>query len=65
VVILASPKTLGHSPSEIGGEDDVSALVEPADRMKEELFAGLREEQVAFGPSTTNTRTRKGRARPC
>ena len=42
MVILASPKPLGHSPREIGGEDDGSALVEPADRMKEELFAANR-----------------------
>ena len=32
---------------QIGGDDDGSALVEPADQMKEQLAAGLSEGQVA------------------
>src|SRR6202040_2064776 len=32
---------------QIGGDDDGSALVEPADQMKEQLAAGLSEGQIA------------------
>jgi hypothetical protein len=39
--------TRPFAESEIGGDDDGSALVEPADQMKEELTAGLREGRVA------------------
>src|SRR5512132_121758 len=33
--------------SEVGGDDDRRALVEPADQMEQQLPAGLRERQVA------------------
>jgi hypothetical protein len=32
---------------EIGGDDDRSALIEPADQVEEQLAAGLRERQIA------------------
>ena len=42
VVILASLKTLGHSPKgEIGGDDDRGALVEPADQLDAVYEHGL------------------------
>ena len=47
MVILASPKTLGHSRREVGRDDHRGALVEPADQVKEQLAAGLSEGQVA------------------
>ena len=48
MVILASPKTLGHSPKgEVRGDDDRGALVEATDEVEQQLAAGLGEGQIA------------------
>ncbi len=48
MVILASPKTVGHSPkARLVVTIDGGLLVEPADQVEEELAAGLGEGQIA------------------
>ncbi len=44
VVILASPKTDGHS--QICGDDDRGALIEAADEVEQQLSARARERQI-------------------
>ena len=39
--------TRPFTEGEIGGDDDGSALVEPADQVEQQLSAGLREGQIA------------------
>ena len=47
---------------QIGGDDDGSALVEPADQMKEQLAAGLSEGQVAEFVENDANEARRGEA---
>ena len=50
---------------QVGGDDDGSALVEPADQMKEQLAAGLSEEQIAeFVEHDEAMRVRYSASRP-